>query len=125
LSGRGGDLVIQTELHRRHWWVIIPITRPDGDDLPMVLDTGVFLSGISESTREELSRRGLLETVDARRFRLRGLTVQGQPIPDLMVRVSPRVTEVGAAGVLGLDFLGQFTDVHFHVPTMRLTLTRG
>jgi hypothetical protein len=91
----------------------------------MVLDTGVFLSGISESTREDLSRSGLLETVDARRFRLRGLTIQGQSIPDLTVRLSPRATEVGAVGVLGLDFLGQFRDVHVHVPTMRLTLTRG
>lgn len=93
----------------------------------MVFDTGSFLSGISASTRDDLTRRGLIEALDARRFRLRGLSIQEQAIPDLIVRVSPRATDVGAPGVLGLDFLGQYTDVHFNVPTMtmRLTLARG
>ena len=125
MTGRGVDLVVQTELHPRHWWIIVPLRSADGHELSMVLDTGVFLSGISESTRADLVRRGLVEVVDARRYRLRGMTVQGQPFPDLTVRVSPRATEVGAAGVLGRDFLGQYTDIHFHVPTMQLTLTRS
>jgi len=50
------------------------------------------------------------------------VTVPDQQVPDLPVRVSRRVTQVGAGGVLGLDFLAQFDDIHFHVPTLQLTL---
>jgi hypothetical protein len=54
---------------------------------------------------------------------LQSLQIQGQPIRDLEVRISRRVGQVGADGVLGLDFLAQFEEVSFHVPSMRLTLT--
>jgi hypothetical protein len=37
--------------------------------------------------------------------------------------VSRRVTEVGAQGLLGLSFLGQFEQVHFERSTLILTLT--
>ncbi len=68
--------------------------------------------------------RGTLQQLGANRYLLQGLRIQGQDTGDLEVRVSRRVTQVGADGVLGLDFLAQFTYIHFHVPTMRLTLTR-
>ncbi len=89
----------------------------------MVLDIGSPFSSIGESTREQLERNGLLEETGERRYMLRGVVIQGQPIADLEVRLSRRVTQVRAMGVLGLDFLGRFTDIHFHVPSMRLTLT--
>jgi hypothetical protein len=90
----------------------------------MVFDTGAPVSGISEEVRDGLLAAGLLELRGGRFYVLRDLEIQGQPVPDLLVGVSPRVTEVGAQGVLGLNFMGQFTDVHFHVPTLRLTLSR-
>ena len=49
--------------------------------------------------------------------------MQGQALPDLRVRISQRVTEAGVQGVLGITFLGLFEEVHFHVTTLRLTLT--
>lgn len=39
-----------------------------------------------------------------------------------LVRVSGTVGRIGAGGILGLDFLGQYEDIHFHVPSFRLTL---
>jgi hypothetical protein len=124
VSGAGGDLVVQTILHPRGWWVMVPIEVAGAVTLELVLDTGSLLSGISEPTREMLAARGLLSQAGERRFLLRDLTIQGQPAPDLVVRVSRRVTQAGARGVLGLDFLGKFRDIHFHVPSMRLTLSR-
>ncbi len=75
------------------------------------------------ASRDDLLRRGLLDPQQRPRYVLRSWSIQGQPIPDIIVRVSTRVTQVGADGVLGLDFLGRFTDIHFHVPTRVLTLT--
>jgi hypothetical protein len=93
------------------------------ETIKMVLDTGSLLSAISEPTRQTLVAKGILDASSARLFVLRDVTIQDQQISDLTVRLSPRVTQVGAAGILGLDFLGRFSDIHFHVPTMRLTLT--
>jgi hypothetical protein len=91
----------------------------------MVLDTGSPMSTISAGTRDALQRQGLLRPVEgeSNRFRLVELTIQGQPIADLTVRVSPITTRAGAAGTLGLDFLNRFELIQFHVPTLRLTLT--
>jgi hypothetical protein len=124
VPGTGGDLVIQTALHPRGWWVMVPVEVAGLVTVELVLDTGSLLSGISEPTREMLASRGLLSPAGERRFLLRNLSIQGQALPDVIVRVSRRVTQTGARGVLGLDFLGQFTDIHFHVPSMRLTLSR-
>ena len=88
----------------------------------MVLDTGSPLSTISEGTYRRLADAGNIRHVGGRRFTLTRPLLDGQPVADLEVRVSLRVTRVGADGVLGLDFLGRFTDVHFHVPSLRLNL---
>jgi len=124
VSGAPSDLVVQTVLHSRGWWVMVPVEVAGTVTVELVLDTGSLLSGISEATREMLATGGLLSEAGERRFLLRNLTIQGQPAPDLVVRVSRRVAQAGARGVLGLDFLGKFTDIHFHIPSMRLTLTR-
>ena len=63
------------------------------------------------------SAPGLIGSVARSTYVIRNLAIEGQPVADLMVRISRRVTHVGADGVLGLDFLARFTDVHCHVPT--------
>lgn len=118
----GGELVVQTRLHPSKWWLLVRVEVGHIATLHMVLDTGSPLSAIGEVTRDRLLSLGVLAGPQARRFVLRDVRIDEQPIADLAVRLSRRVTEVGADGVLGLDFLGRFTDIHFHVPTMRLTL---
>ena len=66
--------------------------------------------------------RELVPPRDERTYVLGRLSVQGQPLPPLSVRVSGVLRQTGVDGVLGLDFLGQYEDIHFHVPTFRLTL---
>ena len=82
----------------------------------MVLDTGSPLSSVSEPTHRRLAGAGSVRHIVGRRFALTRPLLDGQPVDDLEVRISTRVTRVGADGVLGLDFLGRFTDIHFHVP---------
>lgn len=56
------------------------------------------------------------------RYVMRELDVQGQRFPDLYVTVRSRVTEVGADGIIGLDVLSQFREIHFERETMTLSL---
>jgi len=83
--------------------------------------TRVSVSAIAETYRR-LADAGGIRQVGGRRFAPTPLLLDGQPVDDLEVRISRRVTRVGADGVLGLDCLGRFTDVHFHVPSLGLTL---
>jgi hypothetical protein len=116
------ELVIQTYFDARHGWVTVWLDVQGRQTLRLVLDTGTFLSAISEGTRTDLASEGLLEPLPRNRWLLRGLALDSQPIADLPVQVSRRATEAGVDGLLGLDFLGRYTEVRFHFPTMRLTL---
>jgi hypothetical protein len=126
MQGGDGDLLIQATLHATNRWVIIPVDIAANYALDMVLDTGSPLSAISRQSHQELTSAGRLTPVDEprRRYVLQGLSIQGQLIADLVVRVSLRVSQVGADGVLGLDFLQRFREVCFDVPSLRLTLRR-
>lgn len=121
MPGAAGELHIQITLHDRHWWLLAPVKVGD-QILDMVIDTESPISAISVGIREVLARTDRLVQLEANTYVLRDPRIQVQSIADLEVRVSPRVTRVGADGVLGLDFLNRFTDVHFNVPSLRLTL---
>src|SRR6266852_697096 len=109
VPGASGSLSIQTTLHATKWWLIVPVEVGGLLTIEMVLDTGSPLSSISERLRGSLASMGVLEPVSGRSYVLRDLKIQNQPIRDLRVRVSRRVTRVGADGVLGLDFLAQYS----------------
>lgn len=123
MRGAGPDLVVQTLVHPTNGWILVPLQVSTVVTIPMVLDTGSPLSSVSERTQQLLSSLGALRPLGGRRYLLERLRIEGQPIDDLVVRLSRRVSQVGASGVLGLDFLRRFTDIHFHVPTLRLILT--
>jgi predicted aspartyl protease len=121
-GGAGAQLIVQTHLHRR-WWVIVPLIVGGTLHLEMVLDTGSSLSAVSAATAERLRELGLIPADAGQRFTLRDVTISGHAVADIAARLSARVGEVGAEGLLGLDFLGRFSDIHFHTASMRLTLT--
>ena len=103
----------------------MPVQVGEEIRLEMVLDTGAPLSGLSREAADSLTASGFLEPIQGRAsiYLLRALTIQGQPIDDLEVRVLRRLTEVRAPAILGLDFLGRFEEIHCHVPSLTLTLT--
>jgi hypothetical protein len=73
----------------------------------MVLDTGSFRSSISAFLRDELEGAGLLRDEarshrDSPFYTLQGLSVEGQPIPDVRVLVSPTVSRHGIDGISAL-----------------------
>ena len=92
-------------------------------DLLMVLDTGSPVSAISPPVRDALFVRGVIPPArDGARYILTRLTVHDQPLPDLTVRVLPRLERIRVDGLLELDFLRQFEYVHFHVSNLQLVL---
>jgi hypothetical protein len=121
--GDAGRLIVQTILHTTNSWILVPVHVSDYGAIDLVLDTGSPLSAISAQFFARLTRSGSLDQIAPNRFRLKALSIQGQRIADLTVRVSPRVTAVGADGVLGLDFLTRFREIRFDVPSLVLTLT--
>lgn len=92
--------------------------------LNMVLNTGLLISSISGQARQDLIMKELIPPVGGSGYLLTELTIAQHPVADLRVRVRPRVDQLRVDGILGLDFLRQFTDVHFHVPSFRLTLAK-
>ena len=120
---RHGEISVQTYPHPRTGAVTIPVRVHHLTRLDLVLHSGLTSSAISTTSRDELLRGGALQAVGGReRYRLTGLTVQGQALPDLEVVISRGITRLGVDGMLGLDFLFHFEHIHFHVPTLRLIL---
>jgi hypothetical protein len=117
-----GEIDTNAALHPSGRWITIDVGIA-AHVLSMVLDTGAQVSALSPSTRADLERRGLLGL--SRRpnlFRLGSLTIEGRAIPDLEVGVAARLDRLQVVGLLGLDFLGLFEDLHFNVPSLRLRL---
>ena len=108
---------------------MVTLDVADSEPLRLVLDTGTVHSAIGASAQGRLLRANAItesgDTLGARPiYRLGGLSIEGQLIPDLNVVVSNRATMLGIDGMLGLNFLALFSDVHFSVDEMRVTLTR-
>jgi hypothetical protein len=87
-----------------------------------VLSTIATTSAVSAGTASALDAFHCLSRHDQAGLVLRGLVVGQHRLPDLSVRVSPAATMTGVEGILGLDFLRQFTTIRFDVADGRLTL---
>src|SRR5438874_11874877 len=109
----GGEISIQASLHPNPTgrWITLPVDIAGVHTLAVVLDTGSPFSAISPGTVEDLEHLGLLQPPSTRyyRHRLTRLTVQGQSLPDLDVRVLSRLTELKVACLFSLDFFASFT----------------
>jgi hypothetical protein len=127
-GGLGDEISVRVRLHKTKFWLLVPIElyRYRGL-LRLVLDTGTPQTGISASLLSELQARGLAPPSGIRfgsqLFLLERISIEGQPISDFEVQISPSATRLGIDGILGLDFLAQFRRVCFDVDDMRLTLT--
>jgi len=121
---RGGDrLVIPVAPHPSGLWLGIKILV--GNDLVafMVLDSGSPQSVISPALGEHLQRRGVLHaTSDARYYQLRNLTAHDHQLPDMTVRILPRLTRLQIDGLLGLDYFRAFELVCVRFSTQQLLL---
>jgi hypothetical protein len=116
------SLSVQATLDSRTLWIVVPLVVGERS-IRMVLDSGSPIAAVSRPTLDLLLTDGRVDPADGPNYMLRSPTIQGQLIPDLRVCLSRHVTRAGADGMLGLNFFGQFTDVHCHVPTLRFTFS--
>jgi hypothetical protein len=124
---QGGELRIPADLHSSGHWMGIWVSIANTYTILMVLDTGSPVSAVSRAIATDLQDRSLLTpTNDPRLFGLADLTAEElsdkPPLPDVTVCVLPRLTALGIAGLLGLDFFRQFDRICFDFPTSTLIL---
>ena len=92
--------------------------------IEFVLNSGYLASALNLRSRTVLTAMGLLRPIDERFSVLTDLTTAGQSLPDLAIHASRALELIDVEGMLGLDFLQQFTDIHFNAPSGRLILRR-
>jgi hypothetical protein len=101
---------------------MVPVEVGGDVVLEMVLSTYAPLSYVKDDIVDALVRLGFAEFDGNNRYRLQNVSIHRQSLPDLSVRARP--TRIGDVdGALGLDFMNRFTDIHYHVPSLQLTLT--
>jgi hypothetical protein len=119
------EVVVQCLQHPRGW-VMVPLQLPLQPGtfwgFRPVLNTGRPLSVISSNTERAISALGLVERLGARQYRIPGVRVNGDRLPDLIVRASAGPALLGVDGMLGWDYLEQFTEVRIEPGTLRITL---
>ena len=119
----GGEITTDCKIHPSGRWITFAVMVGGAQTLWMVLDTGSPVSALSPRTGAILETRGLLNPRrDSNLYILRDLAISGQSIPDLELRILPRLDRLQVVGLLGLDFLRVFDDIHFNVPSLRLRL---
>jgi hypothetical protein len=89
-----------------------------------LLNTFTPISSVSASTATILEAFQCFGSHADRGYLLQGLTIGGERLPDLRVRVSRAATLLDVDGMLGLNFLQQFATVRFDVDGGMLTLER-
>src|SRR5437870_5324482 len=101
-SMRAGEIVIQARLHPSGNWVTLPVNVAGAVELYMVLDTGSPVSVINPAIRDELITRQLMsESTDRTHYCLTRLEARQQTLPDMTVRVLPRLLRLQVDGLLG------------------------
>ncbi len=123
----GGEIEVLVRIHQATGLILLPL-GVGGETVFMVLDTGTNLSGISKDTRDKLLANGHLRATGTFRgidlYTMSELKLGGTDLPNLTVVLSTKATELGFEGIVGLNFLRRFSDIHFHVPNLMLTLTK-
>jgi hypothetical protein len=121
---RGGEqLSIPVHRHPSERWIGIYVTIASSQTIFMVLDTGSPQSTISSGVAHDLHRRNLLVPADDHSsYHLTNLTAPPHSLPDLTVRVFPRLARLQIDGLLGLDFFNHFELTCFRVSSMQLLL---
>ncbi len=110
--------------HPSGLWLGIDVTVRSSLTVLMILDSGSPLSAISPALGEQLLARGLARTSASGRglIRLTHLSAEGNPLPELNVRILARLSQLRVDGLLGLNFFGAFELTCFRLSTSELLL---
>lgn len=116
----GGDLSIPSQ--RSGNLLIAHIEVDSTHTLKALFGPNFPWPAISRGAMDELIQLELAPPVQQNQYLLRNLSIRGRPFPDLSVRVTSALTRFGVDLVLGVDFLAQYTELHFYWRTLTLDL---
>ena len=119
-SGRD-SISVDTESHPVGF-IVVRFTVGAIYPLRLVLNTGFVMTCLTLSARDNLTAFGHLRDTGERFPVLHDLSLGGRPLAPLPVRVNAAVARIAPEGMLGLNFLRQFREIHFDTETGRLTL---
>ena len=117
-----GRLSFETRPHP-DGYIVLPCKIGPLYDFEMALHTTRPLSYLSPDAADAVALFGDITWVGGDIHRVRNMTIDGHPFPDLFVRISSGPALLGFDGFLGLHFLKQFRQVCFDQPTAMLTLS--
>lgn len=107
---------------REQRWLVVRLSVGQDIVWDMLPNPTAARSTISPQALEDLTRRGLLPAGRQTRVLLRELRIDGQPILDVEVSMSPAIGRLGVDGILGLDFFEQFDAIHWYPRTRQVVL---
>lgn len=105
--------------------LIVPLTVGPDVYLGMVFQPTMPHSSISMRVLRDLQGRGLVPVDADDAITLPDLKIDGQPVPDLDVRVGLTATIFQFDGMLGFDFFSAFATFQMDLRTLKVTLTRA
>ena len=102
-------------------WLVVPLSLGPDHILEMLPNLFAARSTISQRALDELRSNGLIASGDSP-FVLRDLRIVGQPVPDVAVHVGTAASILRVDGILGYDFVQQFSRIIFETRTRWVTL---
>jgi len=120
---RGREVDVQALEHPRGWIMLrlrLAVEPRIFLRMTFMLNTGRPQSLIGAKTVAFLASLDMAEQLDGRRFRIRApRTDDDELLPDITVRLSAGPTLLGVDGMLGWDYLLQFTEVRITPDALR------
>jgi hypothetical protein len=115
------EITVVTHVHPRGW-IMVPVSICGVWRGEFMLNTFTPISAVSAGTATVLEAFRCLSAPTGRELVLEGLAIGGIGLPNLAVRVSRAATMLDVEGMLGLNFLNQFTHLHYDAAERTLRL---
>ena len=122
MASSESKLIVQTRDHPIGL-IVVPFAVGEFYNLLLILNTGFVISALTPGVRDSLEALGHLQHTAGRFYQLHDLRLGGRPVPPLTVRVNIAIATLGVEGIVGLNFLNQFREIHFDVESRVLTPT--
>jgi hypothetical protein len=115
------DITVVTHVHPREW-IMVPVSICGVWRGEVMFNTFTPISAVSAGTAAVLEAFRCFGTPTGRELVLEGLAIGGVRLPSLAVRVSRAATMLDVEGMLGLNFLNQYSHLHHDAAERTLRL---
>lgn len=114
-----GRIIVEASADARRGWLVIRL-----EVVGLSFDASLVFfpeSRMSQDVIDFLKLYQLVTDLGHGRYAVRGLTLGGVVLPSLEVIATAQLGRVQLDGILGVNFLNQFTEVHLNPSSFQLT----